>query len=327
MTAIRTYHPWWTHLPAIVLALVSVGLLASVASLPGPAPVHFGFHGPDRWGSPLEVPFAFALACFVVFTVSFAIDGLWAQSERGGKRFNFFCILDELVMAFLLGATVSYVDWRHHPHGPPDPGHPLVWLAGIVAVVAALVIELLRPVGPSVERERVDTHAFVRELAARQAAGQRWVYWSEQAPLAVRLMVLLPIGLVILVLVNPTPRPMWLAIAVATAGAVLTSGGFRTQVTPAGLELRAGSWGPRLVRLAGDEIVEAAVCEFHPLRQFGGWGIRLGSVDDKGRVWGFFLEGNTGVLLRSRKGKRYLIGAADPERLLAVVNVARGATA
>jgi hypothetical protein len=325
MRAIRWYHPWWTHMPALALCMVCAGLFASVASVPGPVPVHFGFHGPDRYGAPWEVPMAFVFAASMILTISAAIDGMWAQYEGGQKRFNFFCLMDELVMTLLLGATVGYVEWLRHPAGPPHSWHPAVWIAGAVAVLAAIALERLRPTGPRVGRHPVDTGALVRELSSRQAAGQRWVYWSEQAPLYVRLMALLPIGLFILMIVQPGPRLMWLAVGVAALVALLLSGGFRTQVTPDGVVLRAGAWGPRFVRVAAADIAEAAACEFSPLRQFGGWGIRRGSLEGWGGVWGYFLEGNTGVVIRTRAGKCYLIGAGDPESLLAVVNVARGA--
>jgi hypothetical protein len=325
MTTIRWYHTWWTHLPALALGMIGAGLFASVASVPGPVPVHFGLHGPDRYGAPWEVPLAFVLAAFTILTISGAIDAMWAQYEGGQKRFNFLCLIDELTMTLLLGAAAGYVEWLRHPNGPRVSWHPLVWIAGVAAVVAAIVLERLRPTGPRGGRHPVDTAALVRDLSVRQAAGQRWVYWSDQAPLYVRLMALLPIGLVILMIVDPRPRLMWLALAVAMVGALLVSGGFRTQVTPAGLVLRAGAWGPRFVRVAAADIAEAAACEFNPLRQFGGWGIRRGSLEGWGGVWGYFLEGNTGVVIRTRKGKCYLIGAGDPESLLAVVNVARGA--
>jgi hypothetical protein len=102
------------------------------------------------------------------------------------------------------------------------------------------------------------------------------------------------------------------------------SGGFRTVVTPRQLVLRAGHFGPPLLRLAMTEISEVAVPEFDSLRDFGGWGIRRGLFGDFAGVWAFNLA-SSGVLVRTSRGKRYLIGTDQPERLAAALNAARGA--
>ena len=72
------------------------------------------------------------------------------------------------------------------------------------------------------------------------------------------------------------------------------------------------------------EIAEVAVPAFDPLRDFGGWGVRRGLFGDFAGVWAFNLA-NSGVLVRTSKGKRYLIGTDQPERLAAALNAARGA--
>ena len=65
------------------------------------------------------------------------------------------------------------------------------------------------------------------------------------------------------------------------------------------------------------EITAAEPHVFSPLADFGGWGIRRNR-----EMLAFFLEGNTGVKLSTKKGKRYLIGTANPERLSSVIRAA-----
>ncbi|NLG84744.1 MAG: hypothetical protein GX493_09110, partial [Firmicutes bacterium] len=77
--------------------------------------------------------------------------------------------------------------------------------------------------------------------------------------------------------------------------------------------------GLPLYRLRWDEIVSAEVVEFSPLRDFGGWGIRLNAEG----TWGFFYRGNKGVLITRPNGRKVLLGSDDPARLLAVVLAAR----
>ena len=100
------------------------------------------------------------------------------------------------------------------------------------------------------------------------------------------------------------------------------SGGLRTVVTPRRLVLRAGRFGPPLLRLATSDIAEVAVPDFDPVRDFGGWGIKRGLVGPFARAWAFNF-GGSGVLVRTRRGRRYLIGTDQPDRLAAALNAAR----
>ena len=77
--------------------------------------------------------------------------------------------------------------------------------------------------------------------------------------------------------------------------------------------------GLPVLRLRLADIVDARVHTFSPIGDFGGWGIRR-----RNGVTAYFLEGNTGVLLRTSRDKKYLIGTDHPERLAAVLNAARG---
>lgn len=60
------------------------------------------------------------------------------------------------------------------------------------------------------------------------------------------------------------------------------------------------------------------MCEavtYHPIREFGGWGIRY----RKGEV-AYTVSGNKGVRLHLKNGKRILIGSLKPERLAEEIN-------
>jgi hypothetical protein len=318
----KLHHPLWTHTPAFALWLAAAVAFARGAALPGPWPTHWNLSGrPDNYAASWwEFPFIALSAGVVLLVIGAAADGLWAQYENGRKRFNPFVVIDELGLAAVFACALGYEGWlRHHPQ---PLWQPPALVALVLAVAAALALEIVRPAGPILARDNVDTTALVHELEARQAAGQRWVYWSEQAPLWIRLMIAVPIGLVVMFVVVPPPTPARFLL-LASVPLVLLGGGFRTQVTRAGLEFRIG-WGPRLLRLPPAEIASAEVCEFNPMRDFGGWGLRPGRLAGRW-TWGYYLEGNTGVLIRTTKDKSYLIGTCEPERLLAVINVARGA--
>ncbi len=68
-------------------------------------------------------------------------------------------------------------------------------------------------------------------------------------------------------------------------------------------------------------IVKCMPCEYRPLRDFGGWGIRKG-FGSKG--WAYNVSGALGVQLVFKDGRKLLIGSQRPEELaLAILDSAR----
>lgn len=61
-------------------------------------------------------------------------------------------------------------------------------------------------------------------------------------------------------------------------------------------------------------------CEYRPIRDFGGWGIRCGL----GKGMCYTIYGSKGVQLELANGRKVLIGAQRPEEMAAVINRARG---
>jgi hypothetical protein len=94
-------------------------------------------------------------------------------------------------------------------------------------------------------------------------------------------------------------------------------GGLTVRVTRERVELRLGVFGIRLLRVAVDDVTRVQVHSFSPLRDYGGWGIRWSP-----RGWAFFLRGNRGALIETVRGRRYLLGSDNPDRLAAVIEAA-----
>ena len=65
------------------------------------------------------------------------------------------------------------------------------------------------------------------------------------------------------------------------------------------------------------EIARAEAVSYHPIREYGGWGIR-----GFGRRRALNMSGNLGVLLTRRDGSTLMIGSQKPRELLAAL--ARG---
>jgi hypothetical protein len=84
-----------------------------------------------------------------------------------------------------------------------------------------------------------------------------------------------------------------------------------TEVRMDGIYFR---YWPLLLRwrhLCWESLEAAEAVTYHPLREYGGWGIRFGA---KARA--YIASGNRGVMLHRREGSDLLIGSQQPERFV-----------
>jgi hypothetical protein len=71
--------------------------------------------------------------------------------------------------------------------------------------------------------------------------------------------------------------------------------------------------------IALNDIAEAAVRDYRPIREYGGWGIRW--RPHKGMVYS--VSGNRGVQIALKNGNKILIGSRQPEALVGAIECAR----
>lgn len=88
-----------------------------------------------------------------------------------------------------------------------------------------------------------------------------------------------------------------------------------TEVTPDTLRVRLAPFRGRQIPL--DTIASAFPREYSPMREYGGWGVR---VSAEGRAYN--ATGNKGVQLVLKDGSRILIGSQQPEALAAALRAA-----
>ncbi len=84
----------------------------------------------------------------------------------------------------------------------------------------------------------------------------------------------------------------------------------RTVITDEGLEVKFWPFGRR--RIFKSEIKRAHVRKYSPLKEYGGWGYRVGP---RGKA--FNMQGNMGLQLEMKDGDKLLIGTRKPEELAA----------
>lgn len=72
------------------------------------------------------------------------------------------------------------------------------------------------------------------------------------------------------------------------------------------------------IKIPFESVVKSEVQKYHPLRDYGGWGIRYGP---KGKA--FNVSGDRGVLIELTNGETILIGSHQPEQLASLLKLAR----
>lgn len=115
-------------------------------------------------------------------------------------------------------------------------------------------------------------------------------------------------------------QPLWLSGLLVFVFGVIFPLLFRdsrlvVEVDEDGVVLRYHPFHRRPHRVDAAEILSARAVTYHPLQEFGGWGIRLGL----GRRKAYTVSGNRGVELELSSGWRLLVGSRRPEELLSAV--------
>jgi hypothetical protein len=71
-----------------------------------------------------------------------------------------------------------------------------------------------------------------------------------------------------------------------------------------------------------EQIMRFEPCTYRPLRDYGGWGIRIWLF---GKGWAYNVSGNRGVQLELSGGKRLLIGSQQPDALAKAIQESKNA--
>lgn len=150
-------------------------------------------------------------------------------------------------------------------------------------------------------RERQPVPARWRRVGiAGGAAGVAFFVWLVVAhpPQSLLGAIAINLGIVVAVLV------VWMAVL-----AQLT-----VTVTATSVRIRWSILARR--EIPRSDIVSAEAITYHPMREFGGWGIRIGREGARS----YSMSGDRAVELTLTNGKRVLLGSLDAESLAAAIN-------
>ncbi len=110
----KLVHPIWVNLPSVMALILLVIYIITNGPFPARVAVHFGTGGePNAYGSPWFV-FALVIGISILFIgISVLVDELWARQEKT-KMFNWFSLLDDIVVGTMVGITLGYLAFLHH---------------------------------------------------------------------------------------------------------------------------------------------------------------------------------------------------------------------
>lgn len=309
----RVYnYPWWQDLAGVsVFGYLIISAILLWDRLPGVLASHFDLAGhPNGYTSK-----GFTLLLLVgVHLLCWGID-IFARyqcllAEVRGKRYNWF----QLLMApFLL--LNGYCWWfivQKNTDGSTQNG---------LAVLAACTLANWSYLAATEKLREAGISSPGPALAGSEISGtlpERFCLVTREAP---RWWVLLTGISGALILANGFyillyHQDMWWAGVVLILSGLLTAGfagGFRFVVHPGGVEVSLGLGIP-LKSIPIEQITGAEVCEFSPLQDFGGWGIRLG----KNKTLAFLVSGSVGLLVRT-ESRNFLLGTDRAATLLEAV--------
>ncbi len=92
-----------------------------------------------------------------------------------------------------------------------------------------------------------------------------------------------------------------------------------TLVTPTEVRISFGLLNTFRRSIAAEAIARVEVVHYHPIRDYGGWGLRFGR--DGERIYN--ARGHRGVRLYLRDGSRILVGSQRPEELALAIDAVR----
>ena len=300
----------------VPLAVGAAGLLALLlirADLPDPVATHWGRGGPDGFTARDRVPPLALLGPGLGVLVGGLIAAL-ARGERAGRRVAAGTAAG--VAAFVTLVLVGSL-WRQRGLADaataPDVDGVLV-VALVVALLVAAAAAALVPADPP---GRAIATGPVPSAAPRLplAPGERvaWSAWTAAPAGVLGILALALVPTLVLAAVGIAPAFLLLVagLVVLLAAATLA---VRVWVDERGLTVRSPlGWPTWRVPLA--EVAAAAAVDVHPLRDFGGWGYRLG----RGGRSGVVLRRGPALEVTRGDGRRFAVtvdGAAEAAALL-----------
>ena len=144
----------------------------------------------------------------------------------------------------------------------------------------------------------------------------------------VQVLYLVAVGVLVWGLFQIVPNLPWLPLLMGAALVILpaTFGRLVFQIDEEAVTVLFGFLGWPAQRVLLSRIERARIVSYRPIRQFGGWGIRLAGFEGE-KTSVYSVRGTRGVLLEltevqrisGARTRRFLLGSDDPEGLVTAI--------
>ena len=146
--------------------------------------------------------------------------------------------------------------------------------------------------------------------------------------LIAQVLYLVAVGVLVWGLFQIVPNLPWFPLLIGAALVILPAmfGRLVFQIDGEAVTVRFGYLGWPAQRVLLSRIERARIVSYRPIRQFGGWGIRVGVFEGE-KTSVYSVRGTRGVLLEltevqrisGARTRRFLLGSDDPEGLVAAI--------
>lgn len=321
----RIVHPLWTHLPAVAAFVIFIVYVIISGPFPGTVPIHFNAQGvPNAYGSPWTIIGSnLALSLFFI-VLSVFLDELWARQESK-KVFNWLSLIDEIVVGAMTGIFIGHLQFIRS--GGQIFTFPWFYFTIFLvsAVVLAVLLEIVRPFRTHAEKSVTNKTAedlnFKAMITQKLQEKTTFLYWDYQNPAWISLItIVIPLVLIISAILSWLDQPLVSFILLPVAILlIIPYGGQRILVTRNEITVRWGILGLQVFHTRIENVASVETHHFSPLRDFGGYGIRVNR-----EMTAYYLRGDRGVKITNLHGQKYLIGSDNPDRLLDVILAIKG---
>lgn len=301
--------------PAAIVATALAVAWSWRDELPHPIATHWGLDGPDGFGSFTPNVVVPAAACLVVASLLWALGffaGRQSFTRRGAAAGAvWFTLLLEGVSIGGLSVQRGVADARN-----AGSVTGAIVIALVVATAVAGVVILLSPGDPP---RPTGAPVPVDAIRLRLGETERASWLREAVSPAYHLSL---VGVVVGVALVALLTGSWalsLVLGVVLGPSFVAFMHWIVTVNADGLTVRSAIGRPRF-RVPLDEVLRAEVVDVHPLREFGGYGIR---ADSHGRIGVILRKGET--LAVNRTGDRvFLVTVDDAATGAALLNTLAG---
>jgi hypothetical protein len=241
-----------------------------------------------------------------------SVDGGHVERRRRMVRKRWGATIAYLVMSMVLSVLPIFIEWNELYWG-------ILITVAVVGGAAVLIAVLLVPAisGP---REPDIPDGLLAGPRAGNASGQARPY-NDTLKMTGILYMMLGMAIMFMVIGIWSMDMMILAIMAATSALMLVLVMiFGTLEVVCDDQVLSFHFGPFGKDVPVGEISSIRPTAIHPLKDFMGWGVRVGT----GGEIGYIVSGDVGVRISIEGGKTYVVTVNDPQALVDCVRAGRG---